>query len=263
MAGNAAQGLLSVPSSIDFCEENFAVSESIAEFWGAFSSLIITVFGVIGIVYSNRKCTNEWRFSIAFGVLAAVGIGSFFLHASLYAWAQAMDEVPMLYENLSLLYILLDPRPDQRQRLITVLLAVAAVQTVIYFYLRALYWVFLVSYISLVVVIVLWLGYLAYKPKRDPVAEYTRTHAVLPFFKLALGCYVLIGAVVWVIDMNFCDHVQHLQLHTVWHIAAGFGTYCAIETLAAHRMIMRHTKATLEWNLALLTPYVKPLKMKE
>src|SRR3546814_273742 len=154
MEGAGVEGLLHVPSSIDFCEENFAVSETIAEFWNAFSSLIITVFGVVGMLYANRKATNEWRFTVAFGILAVVGIGSFFLHASLYAWAQAMDEVPMLYESLALLYILLDPRPEQKQKLVLTLLAVAVVQTAIYFHLRALYWVFLASYIGLAAVIV-------------------------------------------------------------------------------------------------------------
>ena len=72
--------------------------------WNATSSLFISLFGIIGILYSNP--TKELRVTMLYILLIIIGLGSFALHASLHWFAQSLDELPMLWFNVYVLYFL-------------------------------------------------------------------------------------------------------------------------------------------------------------
>ena len=45
-----------------------------------------------------------------------------------------------------------------------------------------------------------------------------------PLMELSL-CAYFFGLLLWVCERSFCPAVQPLQLHALWHLFAGFGTY--------------------------------------
>mmetsp|Transcript_11412 Transcript_11412/g.18578 ORF Transcript_11412/g.18578 Transcript_11412/m.18578 type:complete len:383 (-) Transcript_11412:272-1420(-) len=91
-------------SSVDFCEPNYLLTSVAVEPWNAVSSLFISLFGIIGLLYSNP--TRELRVSMLYLLLVVIGLGSFALHASLHWFAQSLDELPMLWFNVFVLYFL-------------------------------------------------------------------------------------------------------------------------------------------------------------
>ena len=54
------------------------------------------------------------------------------------------------------------------------------------------------------------------------------------FYILAWLCYFG-GFTVWCVDMSFCEYVQSFQLHSFWHITAGYGSYLTLLTLVIIR----------------------------
>ena len=83
-------------SSVDFCEPNYLLSEYIAEPHNVWSSLFITVIGMVGFFYGNPL--NELSVSAMYIILAVIGLGSAGLHTTLHWFYQSSDEVPMLWQ---------------------------------------------------------------------------------------------------------------------------------------------------------------------
>jgi dihydroceramidase len=81
-------------SSIDFCEENYAVTPFVAEFHNTWSSIPIAFVGLFGYLYANP--TKEVRFSVMYLVFFVIGLGSVMLHATLMKFPQSFDEIPMV-----------------------------------------------------------------------------------------------------------------------------------------------------------------------
>ena len=100
---------------------------------------------------------GEYRHDLMFVILIAIGFGSFLLHATLGWIGQSLDEVPMLWMTLTYIYCLVElnsPKGSRRVPNIEMYLVVCAMaQTLIYFSMRSIYWVFLFLYTSTVVVV--------------------------------------------------------------------------------------------------------------
>ena len=190
-------------SSIDFCEPNYLITKYIAEPHNAFSSLAITVFGLIGLICGNP--TQEMRFRVMYSIFAFVGVGSFALHTTLDWFTQSLDEVPMLWVNLTYLYALVEmEKPKafengkQARSLEWFFLAFAIFQTAIYFWMRSLYLFFVVTYTATAAVVTLWSGYWALSKKRMPEQD----AICRMLFLRSISCYIVIGCVVWLLDMR-------------------------------------------------------------
>ena len=95
-----------ITSSVDWCEINYQVSSYICEFFNSFSSIAMVLVGILG--YLLQKDLLETRFVVAMSMISLVGMGSFAFHATLKQPMQMLDEVPMLWDALSMLYILLE-----------------------------------------------------------------------------------------------------------------------------------------------------------
>ncbi len=153
----------------------------------------------------------------------------------------------MLWQNLTFLYALKEMKKQSTSSFTYALLAVfvGLVQTVLYYTYQSFYAFFLFSYISSVVVIVFWTGYLAFDLEHS--ATKGKDSAVYDHrYKLwtgALFYYVIVGASLWVFEMNFCDmllpyylNTTGLSLHVVWHFGAAFGTYLVTVFLIVVRL---------------------------
>ena len=159
-----------------------------------------------------------------FGVLAIIGIGSFALHSTLHWLWQSSDEVPMLWQNLTFVFALfhLNTPRDQSTLLSAVtLLAIAAVQTYVYYAMQHLYWAFLTQYISLVTVIVFWTSYLVFYGSQNEQDESIRWY----LYSRSMASYVLIASPLWIYEMHNCDSlirsyesVYGLSFHVLWHM---------------------------------------------
>lgn len=171
-------------------------------------------------------------------VLIAVGIGSLMLHSTLMDLAQSSDEVPMLYMNVAFLYALLEGNSPVGKprfpRLPLILVAVAILQTAIYYTYQRYYGAFLSSYISVAIVVVLWTGHMAL---------YEADQLSNRLWKAAIASYVLIGTPLWIVEMNMCFALLPtfnawggLSFHILWHFGAGVGTYLTILFLIAMRV---------------------------
>ncbi len=187
-------------SSIDFCEPNYLLTQYIAEPHNAFSSLSISAFGLIGLLYGNP--TNELRFIAMFCTFGAVGLGSFALHTTLGWFTQSLDEVPMLWVNLTYIYSLIEmetPKSGKRVRnLEWYFLIFAMIQTIVYYQMRVLYLFFVVTYSATAALVIIWAGTLALRKSVDSEQD-----AICRMLYLrSISLYVVIGCVVWLLDMR-------------------------------------------------------------
>ena len=229
-------------SSVNFCEPDYFLSEYIAEFHNTWSSIVgISMFPFIALLYSNP--TKEWRFTIMYLILMAVGIGSACLHATLLALPQSFDEVPMLWMIIIFLFALLEnsalPNKPNYQYLPWIMFVAAVVQTGVYYTFMQYYSVFLLNYVSMVAVVTIWISHLANRNNNG-----TTTNGLSKkLWQAAIGSYLLIGTPLWIVEMNNCPTLLPsykafggLSFHILWHLGAGLGTYLTILFLITLRM---------------------------
>eukprot|EP00854_Cymbomonas_tetramitiformis_P016896 gene16896-20075_t len=256
------------PSSIDFCEPNYVSSIYVAEPANTISSLPLAWAGFVGFLRCLRRpvCTSDGfeqaMFCAMYLVLGFIGSGSAALHATLSARGQAFDELPMLLLNVLIIAFLSEhgspPGKLKRPQLLTVILAVSAVEAIVYLCLQQFYAIFLVLYLSTVLILISWSTTLALCTAKKFHEERIRTTYVRPIYFLAIFSYVLCGGIAWLTDMIFCDAVLAslgaFFLHPLWHIGALIGTLLTINLLAAARCGKLSISPKVEWSLGM--PFV-------
>ncbi|KAJ1982743.1 hypothetical protein H4R35_000102 [Dimargaris xerosporica] len=82
-------------ASVDWCEDNYAVSPYVVEFYNSLSSLAMIFFGEYGA--RTAIVANDPRLLRVFRLITVVGIGSVLFHATLKHTTQMMDELPMVW----------------------------------------------------------------------------------------------------------------------------------------------------------------------
>ncbi|NXT05537.1 ACER3 ceramidase, partial [Prunella fulvescens] len=92
-------------STLEWCEENYAVSYYIAEFWNTVSNLIFILPPIYGAI-QTYKDGLEKRYLAAYLCLTAVGLGSWCFHMTLKYEMQLLDELPMIYSCCVFVYCL-------------------------------------------------------------------------------------------------------------------------------------------------------------
>ncbi|MES1910137.1 MAG: hypothetical protein MHM6MM_002791 [Cercozoa sp. M6MM] len=241
-------------SNIDWCEEDYAVTPLVAEFWNTLSSLPMVFMGICLCVASARSRPNERRFLFAGASLAVVGAGSTLFHATMRRWAQAADELPMLYACAVLFYLLMDvPSEKQPKALrfdrtnLAIFCVVYAVgMTLLYACFPENYWIFLVGYSLLLYSVTGLSGANLYFRWKE--LEHTR---VRKLFLASMVSYFS-GVALWLIERRFCEVVRPLQLHAWWHVGAGVGTFLWINFAVALRAHLTRRHVTEHKLLGLL-----------
>jgi dihydroceramidase len=243
-------GFWGVPtSSIDWCEHNYRFTPYVAELANTVSSLVIVAVGAIG-AYAHRR-QLEARFILAFAALACVGVGSVAFHATLRFELQLLDELPMLYLALIIVYILLEDRREPRfGRWFPVCLALygagltalsASTRGDLQFY------AFQLSFGSLEL-FALYRVYGLYRRSTD--------QRVRRLYRAGMGAYAL-GILCWFVDLRFCRTlserlpalgVPNPELHAVWHVLVSCGFYCLLSVIASCRLAaLRRAPAPLRY----------------
>ncbi|KAF8681894.1 hypothetical protein HU200_045342 [Digitaria exilis] len=103
-----------VTSTTELCEENYAHSSYIAEFFNTISNVPCILLALIGLVNAFRQ-GFEKRFSVLHISNMILAIGSMIFHATLQLVLQQSDETPMVWEILLYIRSFLCPVPSSIQ----------------------------------------------------------------------------------------------------------------------------------------------------
>ena len=242
-----------ITSTIDWCEINYRISVYICEFFNTLSSLCIILVAIGSYVLHRRIMTLS--FQISHVLLVTVGIGSVAFHMSLKHHAQMMDELPMLWFVLSILYIILRRRSKHLVLLYntlaallitcygilsTVLIITATSQELQVFWFHLTF--ISTGFVSVLVYLCQWWWCSTTNVKTNIYNNKLPNHNILlsPYScktlmlrekTIVTGVSCGLGAILcWLIDTHFCELMQKLplnpQLHAWWHILIAIGVYC-------------------------------------
>ncbi|GAQ80572.1 Ceramidase [Klebsormidium nitens] len=220
--------------SIEWCEQNYAVSPYIAEFWNCITNIPMIILAGIGLASAIRQ-RFEKRFSILWLMMVTIGIGSALFHATLKHVQQQSDETPMVWAILVYIYVLFSPDWHYTNAMPIFLFLYGTCFAIIHSQFRfvigfQIHYAFLVS-------LCLPRMYKYYLHCNSPVAQHV---AELYIYTLILG------VACWLVDRSFCDLLQSFpvnpQGHAWWHVFMGFNSYYGITFLEYCRA------SQLRWN---------------
>jgi dihydroceramidase len=231
-------------STIDWCERNYALFAHVAEAFNTVSSLALVGSGILGVALHRGHV--EARFLLAFASVAVVGLGSVAFHGTLLFPLQLLDELPMLWTVLLMVFILLENRTKPKQLRFgrwfpALLIAHGALITTLTAGFRGdmQFYLFHISFGSLEV-FALWRVSLVYKRWRH------KAHVGMLFFT-GLSFY-LGGVGVWFLDLMYCPFFEvqlpalglfNPQLHAWWHVAVSVGFYQLLLLMMVERALAR------------------------
>lgn len=242
-----------VTSTIELCEENYAYSSYIAEFFNTVSNIPCILLALVGLINALRE-RFEKRFSILHITNMILAIGSMVFHATLQHVVQQSDETPMFWEMLLYLYVVYSPDWHYRSTMPTFLFLYAAGFAIAHSLLR-MNVLFMVQYV-LVFLLCVPRMYKYYIQSKDVSAKW--------IVKLCITSLCL-GSLCWFVDRTFCNKFSSWYLnpqgHALWHLFMGFSSYLA------NTFLMFCRAQQLGWNprvflLFKLFPYVKIDKPK-
>ena len=82
-------------ANIVWCEEKYAMSPWIAEFWNSTTNIPFVALAAF-CLWKGWQIRIPWRFLFCYLMVMAIGVGSFIFHATLRYEAQLLDELPMM-----------------------------------------------------------------------------------------------------------------------------------------------------------------------
>jgi len=247
-------------SAVDWCENNYTWTFYIAEFFNTITSLPAAFLSFYGL-YLTYKYGYDKRFFVVNFLVGLVGIGSAAFHGTLLYTGQIMDELPMIYASLSILYAVLEMESDKRpvyKYLAPALLAYSVVFTAVYLYLPSFFIFFLIGYIIGILVLV----YRCSLIYRNPA---TLTHQKV-FIVLSVGFYIGGWLFFWIPEILFCDQIQAFNFHAWWHVTSSVGAFVMVLFTVFQRELHRGRKPQLNYNCILgvpVLPYVHIPSPKE
>ncbi|KAI9504715.1 ceramidase, partial [Coemansia spiralis] len=218
-------------STIDWCEENYAVTNFIAEFWNTLTNVTMVTMALLG-VYSSIKHNQDKRAATFYIAMLLVGCGSACFHATLKYTTQLLDELPMLYLCTLAFYSLVEIERKTRYgwKLPAALAAFQVLVTAIY-----IFWLQNPVFHQIVFAVTACgaakLGHSRINDKR--VSNEAR-RMLVRLFVLGHIC-MLSGFFIWNLDNIFCHQLRSyrsyvgvpldalLQLHGWWHILTAYG----------------------------------------
>ncbi|KAG0000860.1 Alkaline ceramidase 3 [Modicella reniformis] len=191
---------------------------------------------LVGLAGMYLHSSFEKRFLLAFGSIVIVGIGSIAFHGTLLYPLQMLDEVPMVYCVLTLVYCCVENKPYRLH--------------------GPWFPVSIALYGLLTTIIMLYAG-----PENHLLEFIVQDESIKKMWLLA----GLIGAVsygYWNIDFRMCGAMENLpfgaanpQLHAWWHVGASASTYLVCLLICYDRAFNLDRKPKIEWIGGIL-PYV-------
>jgi dihydroceramidase len=237
-----------VTASQDWCEANYQHTRLVCELYNSLSSLAMVAAGLLGMWLHRR--TLERRFQLAYFIVVVVGLGSIAFHATLHRELQLLDELPMLYSALVLVYILLEDRPTRRFGwwFPATLGAIAVLGTASELFLRGplQFTLFLIIFTSLEF-FGLFRTFVIFRRSRD--------RTVRRLFAAGIALYGL-AELCWMADFRGCAFLggflpahglPNPQLHAWWHVLVSGGLYTLTLMIAYARLQVLGARPALAW----------------
>lgn len=242
-----------VTSTIECCEQNYAHSSYIAEFYNTLSNIPTILLALIGLINAVRQ-RFEKRFTVLHVSNMALAIGSMLYHATLQRVQQQSDETPMVWEMLLYMYILHSPDWHYRSTMPIFLFLYGAVFAIVHAVIH-LGIGFKVHYVILCLLCI---------PRMYKYYIYTQDATAKRLGKLYLATLIL-GSLFWFIDRVFCKEISRFpvnpQGHALWHVFMGFNAYFANTFMMFCRAQQRGWSPKIAYLMGIL-PYVKIQKPK-
>ncbi|KAI8069598.1 ceramidase [Gongronella butleri] len=258
-------------STIDWCEENYALSPFIAEFVNTTTNTSFFLLSLFGIYNTISNGFNK-SFIVAHLGVMFVGIGSWFFHMTLQYEMQLLDELPMIYVGCIMVWHSIEVYEKMRYGWSLVLFLIGYSVFVTYSYLIINDPVFhQVAYALLVFFIVFRSIYMVRQlPGGAKVNEYEYPRMVT-LLRLAAASFLLAFGI-WNVDNVFCSSLRHFrvispfavgllsQCHGWWHLGTSIGVYYyVVYTQWLHQLMANNKqKHQLVWAGPLC--YLKPVK---
>ncbi|MCB9785325.1 MAG: ceramidase [Deltaproteobacteria bacterium] len=243
-----------VTSTVDWCEPNYVHSVYVAEWFNTLSCIPMVIIGVAGWMLHTRQ---ELRVRLAFLSITVIGLGSVAFHGTLKASSQALDELPMLWSALIVLFILIERGPQRRhgRKLPLALLALGVGVTTGYALLEGpSRFALFISAFAGAEILCFILGLPLYRSIHEPTFRNT--------FRLGVTLHA-VALTGWLIDTHACAVVSHLpgglpnpQLHAWWHVLVASGIYLLYVVLAYVRADITGRSPRIA-RAAGLVPYVR------
>jgi len=207
-------------SALDWCEPNYTWSYYIAEFYNTITSLPAFFLAMYGI-YLTYKYGYDKRFIVINAMVGMVGLGSAAFHGTLLYTGQIMDELPMVYASLSLLYAVLEMDSTEKSPVYKftapIIVGFCALFTAVYLYLPSFFIFFLLGYIACILTLVYRCSIIFRNPQT------LKSQKIL--ICLAIGHYIGGWLFFWIPDIAFCDSIQSLNFHAGWHVTSTLGCF--------------------------------------
>jgi hypothetical protein len=251
------------PSSVNWCEHDFAVSPYIAEFWNTVSGFSIFISAICWYwhMYPLHKClTNIFKW------LVVVSVGTSLFHATLLYKYQILDELPMLV--IAMEYVNILTTLDTITKTITptqlhIVRTIYNIGKVLIFAIPFTYFVdpllqigsFHVTLKVFEIIVILLLRQLhitsnntifsqifshthihgddLYKYKasssfaysQQQLNEYLEYKRQISFHTKRGVTMYSSSILLWVIERIFCNYIEFLQLHAWWHVLSSIGVF--------------------------------------
>ncbi|KAJ3075889.1 Alkaline ceramidase 3 [Podochytrium sp. JEL0797] len=258
-------------SSLDWCEENYVITEYIAEFWNSLSNVVFIGLAWFGMSTLKKIGANETRHYMAFASLIVVAVGSMLFHGTMWFHAQMLDEIPMIYNACIILFCLLQLFPEsvRYKPLLTLFFACysAAVTGIYLVYQNPRFHA--ISHGLLTGALILTCPFQIAHLKRRNAFCANRVAGIWQLYTYSIASY-LMGVGVWSIDNNFCDLLRGLRVnfgtpvgflfefHVYWHLFSAVGGYGCILLMVYMRMVVLERKdVEVEWVMWRLFPVLK------
>ncbi|PON21046.1 alkaline phytoceramidase [Trichoderma gamsii] len=267
-------------STLNFCEEDYALSWYCAELCNTLTNGLFMWLGIRGI----RNCMKEDHpsiFLISYIGYMVVGLGSILFHATLKYPMQLVDELSMIYTTCLMMHASFS---YSRSQVFSVILGAGllslAGSITLYYYLTKDPIFHQVAYAALTATVVfrsIWVMESQVRPvlhAQDPKRASKLLNTM--WAMVATGLAVFVGGfLIWNLDNFFCSQVRRwrhavglpwailLEGHAWWHLMTGLVAYYYITwgTWLRHCLAGRGDKYALVWpRLLTSVPYLKMIE---
>lgn len=209
-------------ATLDWCEENYAVTHYIAEFYNTLSSLFFPTLAIYSGYQNHKTVRLPRRFWLSLFILGFVGLGSAFFHGTLKYEMQLVDELPMIYGASQQLFCIV---PHLVTGIILSTFCLLFTWYYVFINRNPTLHEILFAAIELSFVIIIYFKIKKLDNQKEAL-ELLRGGILINLF----------GAFLWSLDNNYCSYLRSirrvldrvftgplLELHAWWHILSSLG----------------------------------------